>query len=270
MTRDRDTVRVDRNTRSRRSAAIATTLTFVAAMALGCGDVSGGSGSVLSIQFDSLGAPGVVLGDSLRDTTGAVIHLVAHAYNFSGDEIVPSPAWFQSPDSGISVDSATGIVVGDSLRTAARIIATVGGLQAIQRVDVTLRPDLIVAVDGFDSLSYSVIDSTKNFSPMLTVKLSHGVAPNDSAVRSYIVSFSIVSESDPNLAVLVNDGRKLSVIDTTDANGTAGRALYIHPDLIRTADGVDSVIVNASARYRGALVNGSPVRLVLKVKHAGT
>ena len=256
--------------RSRRSAVIASALAFIAATAIACGDVSGGSSSVLSIQFDSLGAPGVVLGDSLRDTTGALIHPVVHAYNFSGDEILPSPAWFQSPDSGISVDSATGVVVGDSLRTAARIIATVGGLQAIQKVDVTLRPDLIVAVDGFDSLSYSLLDSTKNFSPTLTVKLSHGVAPNDSAVRSYIVSFSIVSESDPDLAVLVNDGRIRSVVDTTDSNGTAGRALHINPDLIRTADGVDSVIVNASARYRCALVNGSPVRLVLKVKQAGT
>jgi hypothetical protein len=257
-------------TRSRRSAVIASTLALIAATVLACEDVSGGSSSVLSIQFDSLGAPGVVLGDSLRDTTGVVIHPVVHAYNFSGDEIKPSPAWYQSPDSGISVHSATGIVVGDSLRAGARIIATVGGLQAIQKVDVTLRPDLIVAVDGFDSLTYSLIDSTKNFSPTLTVKLTHGVAPNDSAVASYIVSFNIVSQSDPNLAVLVNDGRIRSVVDTTDSNGTAGRALHINPALITSTSGVDSIVVNASARYRGALVNGSPVRLVLKVKQAGT
>ena len=256
-------------TRSRRSAAIASTLAFIAATALACGDVSGGSSSVLSIQFDSLGAPGVVLGDSLRDTAGVLIHPVVHAYNFSGDEIVPSPAWFQSPDSGISVDSATGIVVGDSLRTGARIIATVAGLQAIQRVDVTLRPDLIVAVDGFDSLTYSQLDSTKNFSPTLTVKLSHGIAPNDSAVGSYIVSFSIVSQSDPNLAELINDAKIRSVVDTTDANGIAGRAIHLRPDFITSPSGVDSIVVNANARYRGALVNGSPVRLVLKVKPPG-
>lgn len=256
-------------TRSRRSAVLASALAFAAAAALACEDVSGGSSSVLSIQFDSLGAPGVVLGDSLRDTTGAVIHPVAHAYNFSGDEILPSPAWFQSPDSGISVDSATGIVVGDSLRTAARIIATVGRLQAIQKVDVTLRPELIAAVDGFDSLTYSLIDSTKNFSPTLTVKLTHGVAPNDSVVGSYIVSFNIVSQSDPNLAQLINDAKIRSVVDTTDATGTAGRAIHLRPELINTASGVDSIVVNASARFRGALVNGSPVRLVLKVKPPG-
>jgi hypothetical protein len=243
---------------------------LIAATALGCGDVSGGSSSVLSIQFDSLATPAVVLGDSLRDTTGAVFLPVVHAYNFSGDEILPSPAWFQSPDSGISVDSATGIIVGDSLRTAARIIATVEGLQAIRRVDVTLRPDLIVAVDGFDSLAYSLIDSTKNFSPTLTVKVTHGVAPNDSAVGSYIVSFNIVSQSDPNLAELINEAKIRSVVDTTDASGIAGRAIHLHPDLINSASGVDSIVVNASARYHGALVAGSPVRLVLKVKQAGT
>jgi hypothetical protein len=245
-------------------------LAFLAATTLACGDVSGGSSSVLSIQFDSLATPAVVLGDSLRDTTGAVFHPVVHAYNFSGDEILPSPAWFQSPDSGISVDSATGIIVGDSLRTGARIIATVGGLQATRRVDVTLRPDLIVAADGFDSLTYSLIDSTKNFSPTLTVKVTHGVAPNDSAVASYIVSFNIVSQSDPNLADLINEAKIRSVVDTTDASGLAGRAIHLRPELISSTSGEDSIVVNANARYRGVLVNGSPVRLVLKVKPAGS
>jgi hypothetical protein len=257
-------------TRSRRSAAIASMLAFLAATTLACGDVSGGSSSVLSIQFDSLATPAVVLGDSLRDTTGAVFHPVVHAYNFSGDEILPSPAWFQSPDSGISVDSATGIIVGDSLRTGARIIATVGGLQATRKVDVTLRPDLIVAVDGFDSLTYSLIDSTKNFSPTLTVRVTHGVAPNDSAVASYIVSFNIVSQSDPNLADLINEAKIRSVVDTTDASGLAGRAIHLRPELISSTSGEDSIVVNANARYRGVLVNGSPVRLVLKVKPAGS
>ena len=139
-----------------RGAAVAASvmLALVTVGAFACGDVSGSSTSVLSIQFDSLRAPSVVVGDTLRDTTGAVIVPVVHAFNFRGDEIIPAPVWFQSPDSGISVDSLTGIVVADSLRsTSARIVATVGSLQAIQKVDVTLRPDLIAAVTGLDSLS---------------------------------------------------------------------------------------------------------------------
>ena len=235
--------------------------------ALACGDVSGSSTSVLSIQFDSLAAPSVVVGDTLRDTTGAVIIPMVHAFNFKGDEIVPVTVRFQSPDSGVIVDSLTGIVVADSLRsTPARIVATVANLQAIQKVDVTLRPDLIAAVNGFDSLSYSLLDSTLNVSPQLTVKLSHGVAPNDTAVKSYIVSFAIVSQSNSQLGQLVNDAGKPSIVDTTDANGMAGRAIRLHPLFLTSGTTVDSIIVNATAKYRGATVSGSPVRLVLKVK----
>jgi hypothetical protein len=235
--------------------------------ALACVEVSGSSTSVLSIQFDSLAAPSVVVGDTLRDTTGAVIRPTVHAFNFNGDEIIPPPVWFQSPDSGIVVDSVTGIVVADSLRsTPARIVATVGSLQAIQKLDVTLRPDSLAAVNGYDSLSYSLLDTTLNVSPQLSVKLSHGVAPNDSAVRSYIVSFAIVSQSDPQLGQLVNDAGKPAVVDTTDANGIAGRAIRLHPLFLASATTVDSIIVNATAKYRGAPVKGSPVRLVLKVK----
>jgi hypothetical protein len=242
-------------------AALVTTGTF------GCADVSGSSTSVLSIQFDSLQAPSVVVGDTLRDTTGAVVLPKVHAFNFRGDEIVPVPVRFQSPDSGISVDSLTGVTVADSLRsTPARIIATVGSLQAIQSVNVTLRPDLLVAVDGLDSLSYSLLDSTQNVSPHLTVKLTHGVAPNDSAVKSYIVSFSIVSQKNPQLGQLVNDAGKPSAVDTTDASGIAGRAIRLHPLFLSSATARDTIIVNATAKYRGVQVNGSPVPLVLIVK----
>jgi hypothetical protein len=238
---------------------------LLSAAALACTDLSGSSTSVLSIQFDSLAAPSVVLGDTLRDTTGAVIFPVVHAFNFKGEEIASIPVWFQSPDSGVVVDSITGIIVGDSLRsTPARIIATVGTLQAVQRVDVTLRPDLLAAEHGVDSLSYSVIDTTVNVSPLLTVKLTHGVAPNDSVVKSYIVSFAIVEQSAPGLGELVNDGGKPSLVDTTDANGVAGRKIRLHPSFLTSA--VDSLIVNATAKYRGAQVSGSPVRLVLKIK----
>lgn len=237
----------------------------LSAAAFACTDVTDSSTSVLSIQFDSLAAPSVVLGDTLRDTTGAVVIPVVRAFNFQGEEIASAPVWFQSPDSGVEVDSITGIIVGDSLRsTPARIVATVGTLQAVQRVDVTLRPDLLAAEHGRDSLSYSLLDTTVNVSPLLTVKLTHGVAPNDSAVKSYIVSFAIVEQAAPGLGELVNDAGRPSLVDTTDANGVAGRRIRLHPRLLISIE--DSIIVNATARYRGLPVPGSFARLVLKFK----
>ena len=177
-----------------RLAARAALLVIVGSAALApfaCSDIVTSSASILSIVFDTLSAPSVVVGDTLRDTTGAVVHPVVHVFNFKGEEVAQAPVYFLSPDSGITVDSATGIVSADSLRsTPARIVATIGTLQAVQSVNVTLRPDSLQAVNALDSLHYSPIDSTLNVSPLLQVKLTHGIAPNDSAVTSWIVSFT--------------------------------------------------------------------------------
>ena len=70
-------------------AAIFAALSIAGAVA--CTDVSGSSSSILSIQFDTLPSPSVVVGDTLRDTTGAVVHPVVHAFNFKGAEIIPAP-----------------------------------------------------------------------------------------------------------------------------------------------------------------------------------
>lgn len=239
---------------------------FAIAAVYACTIISDASDAVLSIQFDSLPSPSVVIGDSLRDTTGAVALPVVRVFNSKGGEIAQPPVWFQSPDSGVTVDSATGIIIGDSLiSNSARIVATVGQLQAVQRVDVTLRPDLIQAVNVEDSLKYSLADTTRDISPELQVKLTHGVPPNDSVVKSWIVSFVIVYTPSPQLGELVNDGSKPSTVDTTNTSGIAGRKFRLHPTFLSSATQVDSIVVNATARYRGVPVSGSPVRLVLRL-----
>ena len=226
-----------------------------------CVKISDNSTSVLSIEFDSFASPSVVLGDSLRDTAGTVAAPVVHAFNYLGEEIESPPVRFYAPDPGVSVDSITGVITADSLRsTPARIVATVGSLQAIRTIEVTLRPDLIAPATGRTTLSYSLVDSTRNVSDPVTVKVTHGTPVADTAVRSYIVSFAVVSGGDPRLAELVNGGT-LSSIDTTDASGVAGRALRIRPLFLTTA--VDSVLVDATVKYRGTPVTGSPVRLVV-------
>ena len=234
---------------------------MIAVLVAACVKISDNSTSVLSIEFDAFPSPSVVIGDSLRDTAGTVAAPTVHAFNYQGEEIESPPVRFFAPDPGISVDSITGIVTADSLRsTPARIVATVGSLQAVRTIDVTLRPDLVAALQGRTTLLYSRVDSTLNVSEQLTVKVTHGVPVADTAVRSYIVSFAVVSGGDPRLAELVSGG-VLSTVDTTDAAGSAGRAVRIRP-LYLPAD-IDSVIVNATVKYRGAPVSGSPVRLVV-------
>lgn len=241
---------------------------LAASLAAACTDVSDNATTALSIELEPLPSPSVVVGDSLRDTTGVIAVPTVHLFNYEGDEIPPDAVRFYSADAGVSVDSITGVITGDSLRsTPARIVAAVGSLQALQTVDVTLRPDSVAAVVARDTLQYSLTDSTLNISAQLTVKVTHGTPPADSAVRSYIVSFLVVSGGNPDLAELVN-GTKASAVDTTDAGGVAGRAVRVRPVHLPT-DGLDSVIVNATVKYRGTPVSGSPVRLVVELVPPG-
>lgn len=245
--------------RARLGAALA------AGALVACTDISDNATTALSLQFESLASPSVVVGDSLRDTTGAIAPPTVRAFNYQGEEIPAPPVRFFSIDRGLTVDSITGVVTADSLRsTPGRIVASLGSLQALQSIDVTLRPDNVSALSGVDTLRYSRIDSTVNVSRQLTVEVTHGTTPNDSAVKSYVVSFAVVSGGSPAFAELVNDAGRASVVDTTDASGVAGRALRVRPASLTVNE--DSVIVNATVKYRGAPVPGSPVRLVLHVK----
>src|SRR6185503_13285813 len=98
---------------------------------------------ILSFQFDPLPSPSVVFGDSLRDSLGVVRGITLKAYNFSGTEIPNLPVTFRAVDRGIRVDSVTGVVIGDSVRTSARIFANLGALSGTVTIAVTQKPDTV-------------------------------------------------------------------------------------------------------------------------------
>lgn len=249
-----------------RSASLAALAAFVVGVAA-CTDIPTSDSAILSISVDTLPAPAVVLNDTLRDTTGVASPIHATVYNFKGNVVSNAPLNFQALDRGVTVDPVTGFVIGDSVRTTkARIAVSAGGLQVIQSLLVTLRPDTVFAVHGLDSLLYSLIDSTKNVSPALSVRVLHSLTSTDSAVNAYLVSFAVISPTDTALATLVNTAGLASRVDTTDATGTASRAIRLRP--VHLTALTDSIIVSATVKYRGAQVLGSPVRLVLKVKPA--
>lgn len=244
-----------------RVALAAVAVVIVAA----CTDIPTSDSAVLAITADALPAPAVVVGDTLRDSTGQATALQAKVYNFQGNVISNPTLSFLALDRGVKVDSKTGFVTGDSVRnTPARIVVSAGSLQVIQTLLVTLRPDTVFAVNGRDSLAYALLDSTKNVSNALSVRVLHSLTSADSAVNSYLVSFAIVSPADTLLAKLVDDAGLASRVDTTDDSGTASRKIRLTP--IRLTALRDSIIVNATVKYRGAQVRGSPVRLVLIVK----
>jgi len=240
-------------------------LTFISAAIFiaACVDIPTGSNDVLSIQFNPLPAPGVVVGDSLRDTLGIVQPVSVTAFNFSGAEITDPPVRFSTIDRGIKVDSVTGIVTGDSVQSSSRIFATIGGLSVSTRIAVVLRPDTVAGSNTLDSLLYSLVD-TLNVSSGLGVKVLHTTPTGTTGVASYLVSFAVVSPPDTALAILVGDAGARSSLDTTDASGVATRRIRL--DVSRLTSLEDSIIVQAFVRYRGVNLPGSPARLVLRVK----
>lgn len=229
-----------------------------------CVEIPTGANDVLSMQLNALPAPSVVVGDTLRDSSGVVSPIGITAYNYSGDSATSPVVRFSVLDRGIRVDSVTGIVIGDSVRSTARVLARLNGLTATAVLAVTLRPDTVGLSNGRDSLSYSLTDSTANLSPAIGIRVVHGAGASDSVVASYFVSFRIVSPTTTGLAELVADNGRASASDTTDASGIASRRIKLDPTKLTTV--IDSVIVQASVKYRGANVKGSPARLVLKVK----
>jgi hypothetical protein len=230
-----------------------------------CTDIPTSDNAVLAIEIDTLPAPAVVLNDTLRDSTGKASPISARIFNFKGNLVTTAAVRFHALDRGVKVDSLTGFITGDSVRTTpARIVVSVGSLQAIQSLLVTLRPDTVFGVNARDSLAYSLLDSTKNVSNALSIRVLHSLTSADSAVNAYVVSFAIISPTDTLLAKLVNDANVPSRSDTTDESGTASRKIRLNP--VRLTTLTDSIIVNATVKYRGAQVRGSPVRLVLKVK----
>lgn len=249
---------------SKSGAAIPLTVIAGAILLAACTEIPSGANDILSFQFNPLPSPGVVIGDSLRDSLGVVRGLTVKAFNFSGDEIDSPPVTFRALDRGIRVDSITGVVSGDSIRAQARIVAQLHGLSGNVTIAVTQRPDTIFGSPGRDSLLYSVLD-TLNISPDIGVRvLTFSPATTDSSVGSWLVSFKIVSPTDTVLAKLVGDNGARSSLDTTNAGGVAGRKIKL--DVTKLTSLVDSVIVQAFVKYRGVNVRGSPARLVLKVK----
>jgi hypothetical protein len=248
---------------SRSSSSALFALMTLSAVVLACTDIPTGNDQILSFSVNPLPSPSLVVGDSLRDSLGVVRPITITAFNFQGDTAVPPKIRFFAGGRRIKVDSVTGVVTGDSVQTAAKIIATVGSVQAQVTIGVTLRPDTMVASNGRDSLAYSLTDTTLNVSNALGVKLLHGKT-TDSAVVGWRVSFRIISPAG-TIAQLINDQNAVgTTADTTDVSGLASRRIKLNVAQLTAA--TDSVVVLASASYRAVAIRGSPVRLVLKYK----
>jgi hypothetical protein len=244
-----------------------------------CTEISTDPNEIAAIEFDStsLGSPSVVLGDTLRDTLGVVTPLLAKAFNAKGGFIGDAQIEFFTPDTTITITSAETVVGRLASTTPAKVIALAGGLQTLPvSIGLVLAPDTLRAIDQPEPLTLT--SDSLRFSDSLLVALPHRDGTTTTGVGPWLVSFAVeyhglaLDPSDKTRAWITSATARNAAptpIDTTDA--TAGQAFRLLAVRTSAFSGLatgqqDSVIVRASAKYRGNPVPGSPVRLVVYLR----
>ena len=228
--------------------------------ALGCGgctQVPTDADAVVAIRFEGSAYPSIVLGDSLRDSLGALQPLMATPLNYRNEPVPDAPVEFASPDTVLRVFS-DGVVYARGRRpdTAAVVFATTGSLQS--------QPDSLFVVFRADSIAAD--------SAIMTRPTGATVVPDSVGFRVYVpgvggaaatpaqswlVSFQLILhdqalEPTDTTAAYTFTGpltrRVRSFIDTTNSGGSVSRGLIVTCQALAT--GPDSIIVRATIRDR--------------------
>lgn len=252
----------------RSSRLLAIVVSIAAVGALGCTKVGTGPSVPVAIEVFAPPLPSVVVGDSMRDTSGQAAPLRATVYNSDNQPIPDAPIHFLALDSlgRIELDTATGILVGRDTGQV-RIIAHVGSLQS-EPITVTVvePPTAILSLDPLvDTLNYTIDFTTgRDTLRNMRVRLVHVAGTDTISVPSYLVRYTFeypagFDNSDSTRVQLVDAAsRKASLLTTTGADGSTNQALRITP--FATPD-TDSVIVAARAAQPGG--PAAPIRFVV-------
>jgi hypothetical protein len=249
---------------------------------LSCTDLPTDPKTPFAISFRRAPSPSVVLGDVLRDSTGAPAPLKAVAFNLRGDTIQDATVTYflvakDSQPVALGGDQITALADTAYIGDTARVVAVAGGVQSTPlRIVVTVRPDSIRRI-GADTVRFLLpaVDTLPQ-SAAMQVKLLHMVTASertrDTIVPVYEVRYRVDSTSshltDTSYVTINDESRHYAPVDTTDANGIAARQLrvrrakypYPYEQIPPGGSAVDTVYVSATARYRGTAVTGSPIR----------
>ena len=246
----------------------------LAVVAAACTDVSTSPTTPVSLAFDTLPAPSIVYGDTLRDIHGVAAKLTGHAYNADGEKIVDADIEYRvTNDSMGTIDNVTEYLVAttDTLQTRVEVRAQINGIpsQSFRSVQIVRRPDSLARMEGdlptdADTLNYVSTDSVATLAGNLQVRVLHKPHPDSAprAVRAWPVRFSVVRPAGGD-ALLVSESGVRSTLDTTSDQGIAVRKIRLRrqPDL---STGIpDTVIVEATAGYKGVPLAGAPVRFTV-------
>jgi hypothetical protein len=223
----------------------------------GCVDLGTDPNAIGAISFDGIPYPAVVAGDTLRNEQGQVTLLSATVLSGAGDTVPDAKVEFFTRDSTIILTPDGRVIGKPGAQGVARLFATVDGLQSVTReINVVARPDTVAFVSAPDSLIVSSVDTTNTSADfrlrLFTIATGEGVV---GFLVRYVLEFrgAPVAPGDTSRILLVNEAGKPSALDTTDANGDAGRRVHVRvPQLSGVSD-------SAVVRFRVSAAAYGPV-----------
>lgn len=253
-----------------------------AALFAACAEIGTEPSEPAAIELTPFASPSIVIGDTLRDVSGAVAPVRAIVRNVRGDEIADASVLYfyapSTPDTALVVDEVTGIVRALKASSAARVAARVGSsLQVLRSIVVTTRPDSLTSGGAVSRFTTTFPDTGRTGavanSVGAPVQVRHLEGTVSSGVNGWPVTFAITkpanATNDTTQAVyLVNDAGIPSVLDTSDAGGSAARRVRVRALQFPVGDPckVDTVVVSATASYRGKALLGAPVTINVPIR----
>lgn len=243
-----------------------------------CIDLTVDPTQIGSIEFVAPTMPSMIVGDTLRDSSGVAESLVAKVFTTDGKEVAGSPASFVATDSIVLIVAGNRVVSSRGLAGkatggvtgTAKLFASIGSLQsAVRLLEIINRPDSLAANSALQDTILYFEPRTGTLDDSLT---SVSVLVRDTTgapARAVLVSFRILRNSVPLVATdtgtyaLLNDNSRPSRIDTTDAGGVASRRVRF-----RARAGTvtrDTIKVQASVSVARKALKNSPVSFTLLV-----
>lgn len=232
---------------------VATVVGAAAWWMISCREIPSPENGVFALSPVRLPLPGLVAGDTMRDSLGLVAPLQVVAYGLDGEPLSPQPAaTFIVLDT--VAHTAGALLIGDTIGTT-DVVGVVGSLQTQPvPVKVTLSPDVLVAADSvLHHKTYSILSGDSVIvSHDLNVLVQHVDATN-TGVEAVVVRYTIDQAPTGNgqgpTVVLFAESAP-SARDTTDGNGRAFRRARLRLAALLGAP-EDTVRVSATSAYRG-------------------
>jgi hypothetical protein len=244
---------------------------LIGAAIAGCTEISTDPQLPLSLQFDSLPALAVVVGDTLRGGDLLPAKIPVRAFSSSGQLLSDSALKLIGIDT-LSV-KAFGVIgglrlIGKVENAAVRIVAQAGSLQSqTQTFAVVPRPTGIGNGDATpDSIVYDLTDSTARFRDV-TAQLFHkggdsaAIALNGLPIAFRVASFTATILDSVRLVSPTN-GKSVTYALMTGDKATIRVKAYPKTG----ATGTGSIVVEARAAAFGTPVTSSPFALPITLK----